>query len=43
MEFHELDLLQESDLFVYGKKNINNVECEPQWAPISKDNEDGGT
>lgn len=42
MEFHELNLLPKSALYVYWKRNINNVECEPQWAPISKDNQDGG-
>lgn len=42
MEFHELNLLPKSALYVYWKRNINNVECEPQWAPICKDNQDGG-
>lgn len=42
MELNEINLLQEPALFLLSQEKINTTEGMPDFAPISKGNQDGG-
>lgn len=42
MELNEINLLQEPVLFLLSQEKINTTEDMPEFAPVSKGNQDGG-
>lgn len=42
MELNEINLLQEPVLFLLSQEKINTTEGMPEFAPVSKGNQDGG-
>lgn len=42
MELNEINILQEPVLFLLSQEKINNTEGMSEFAPASKDNQNGG-